>query len=124
MSALSDTEENAVLDTLLNGRYLALHSADPTDVTATAVANELSEAGYDRVLCAFDAAASGSASNTDEETFTAEEDWPEVTHWSLWDNATIGAGAMKVHGAFATAKTAGNGDTLTVAAGAITVTAD
>ena len=121
MSALSDTEENAVLDSLLGTVYLALHTADPTDVTATAAANELTEAGYARQLIAFDLAASGSASNSDLETFTAGENWPEVTHWSLW--SAVSGGSMKLHGSFTTAKTAGNGDSLTVAAGDITITA-
>ena len=75
--------ENLVLDWVLGGstpsrpsaRYLALHTADPTEVGNV---SELSAGGYARQAITFGAAASGSAANTSTHTFTASASWPGV----------------------------------------------
>lgn len=136
--SLSNTYENDVLDDICGdvptnavggaARYLALFTADPTD--AGTLTSEISGGSYARVDTAgnWDAAASGSKSNTAAITFpTATADWADgspnqVSYWALCDAAT--AGNAVIIGAFTTARTVLDTDTFQVAAGQLTLTAD
>ncbi|WP_374576115.1 hypothetical protein [Phenylobacterium sp.] len=120
--------ETAVVDWLLGGatptrpsaRYLALHTADPTDAGAT---GELSGNGYARQAITFGAASSGSASNTSTHTFTASGgDWGTVSHFSIWDAST--SGNCLYVGALTTSRTINDGESGTVAAAAIACSED
>ncbi len=119
--------ETAVVDWLLGGatptrpttRYLALHTADPTETGST---GELSGSGYSRQAITFGAASSGSASNTSTHTFTATGSWGTVTHFSIWDASTAGNCLYK--GALTTSRTVATGESLTVASAAIVVSED
>lgn len=124
----SNYAETAVVDWLLGGatptrpsaRYLALHTADPGETGAT---SELSGNGYARQAVTFGAAASGAATNTSTHTFTASGgNWGAVTHFSIWD--AVSGGNELYSGALTTSRTINNGESLTVAAAAITVSED
>lgn len=128
MSALSNYSELKLLDHILGTAtftkptavYLALFTTDPTDA---ATGTEVSGNGYARQACAFAAAASGTTSNSAQEAFTAAGgNWGAISHWALFDALTVGN--MLIHGSFTTTRTVNDGDTLTVAAGDIDITAD
>jgi hypothetical protein len=126
MAEMSDYLENKILDYVLRNTadwapatiYLALHTADPTDVTSVGLSNEVDVA---RQACAFDAAhaTTGVTQNTDVETFSSMPA-VTVTHVGLWDH--VSAGNLLFHTAVAASKAVASGDTITVAAGAVTVT--
>lgn len=127
MSAMSDYLENEILDHVLGtGAYTM-----PTTVyvgLATASFNddnsgtELTGNNYSRVSAAFDAAASGTTSNTAALEFAAATgSWGSVTHFGIFDAAS--AGNLLIHGAFTTAKTIASGDILRIAAGDLDITA-
>lgn len=112
---------------------ISLHTADPTDVTATAAANEVANAGaYARVsrnpLDANWTAASATDGKTDNAaaiTFPAPSgaNWGVVTHFGIWDSATYGAGNLLFHGSLTTPKTINDGDAApSFAIGALAIT--
>lgn len=111
---------------------VSLHTADPTDVTATAAANEVAHAGgYERVarnpLDANWTAASatdGVTNNAAAITFPAPTgNWGTVTHFGIWDSATYGAGNLLFHGSLGASKNVSSGDPAPYfAAGALVVT--
>ena len=120
--------ETAVVDWLLGGatptrpstRYLALHTGDPGE---TGASNELSGSGYARQAVTFGAASSGSASNTSTHTFTASGgNFGVVTHFSIWDALTTG-NCLYV-GALTTSRTINDGESGTVASGAVVCSED
>jgi len=125
MSALSNYAENALLDHLLGTSpltsptvHLALYTSDPTDADT---GSEVSGGGYARTTVSFDASSGGSASNSSEISFTASGgNYGTVTHIGLRDAAS--GGNLLAHGALGTSRTVNDGETLTFAAGAITVT--
>jgi len=126
MAEMSDYLEKKVLDYVLRNTadwapsavYLALHTADPTDAGSGA---ECSGVSYARQACAFDAAhaTGGNTANTDAETFS---NMPActVTHIGVWDAAS--SGNLLFHTAVTTSKAVLAGDTISVAAGAVTIT--
>ena len=97
---------------------VSLHTADPTDVTATAAANEVANSGgYARVAVSqLDAnwnapTTTGLFDNVNAITFPSPSgDWGVVTHFAVWDSATYGAGNLLFYGALGTSKTINNGD--------------
>jgi len=96
--------------------YLALHTADPTDAGSGA------EVDVARQACAFTAAGSdgnGVTENSAVETF-ASMPACTVTHIGIWDH--VSAGNLLYHTSVTTSKAVLDGDTITVAAGAVTVT--
>jgi hypothetical protein len=111
---------------------VSLHTADPTDVTATAAANEVANSGgYARVgLNPLDAnwtaasATNGLTDNASAITFPSPTgNWGVCTHFALWDSATYGAGNLLFSAALTTPKTINNGDAApSFAIGALTVT--
>ena len=126
MAEMSDYLERKLLDHTLgttaythpSQTYLALHTADPTDAGSGA---EVSGGSYARQATAFDAchATGGNTANTDAESFT---NMPActVTHIGVWDAAT--SGNLLFHTAVDTPKAVLAGDTISVAAGAVTIT--
>ena len=97
---------------------VSLHTGDPTDVTATAAANEVANSGsYARVaVTQLDAnwnlpTTGGAFSNINAITFPAPTgDWGVVTYFGIWDSATYGAGNLLASGSLTTPKTINNGD--------------
>ena len=128
--AKSNYLENKVLDHFLGTtessfvtqKYLALHTADPTDAgTGAEVANAN---GYARQTIDFNAASNGSATSSTAEEFTANSSggFGTVTHFGIWDSGTHGGGNMLYYGALTASKTIAANDTLRFAAGNITIT--
>ena len=128
MAEMSDYLEKKVLDYVLRNTadwaptavYTALHTADPVDAGSGA---EVSAGGYTyaRQATAFDAchATTGVTQNTDVETWT---NLPActVTHIGIWD--AVSSGNLLFHTAVTASKTVANGDTISIAVGAITIT--
>ena len=126
MAEISDYLEKKILDYVLRDTadwapaavYLALHTADPVDAGSGA---EVSGGSYARQATAFDAAhaTTGVTQNTDVETWT---NLPActVTHIGIWD--AVSSGNLLFHTAVDSSKTVANGDTISIAVGAITVT--
>lgn len=129
MSAASNYLENEFLDhalgtgawTMPTTVYLALSTANPTDAGSGLAEPAASE--YARQSITFGAAASGTVSNTSTHEYDdADEALGTITHWAIMDALT--GGNMLFHGAWATSRTIGAGEKLTVAAGAIDISAD
>ena len=126
MAEISDYLEKKILDYVLRDTadwapstvYVALHTADPVDAGSGA---EVSGGSYARQAIAFDAAhaTTGLTQNTDIETFTSMPA-ATVTHIGIWDH--LSAGNLLFHTPVDSAKTVGSGDTISIAAGAITIT--
>lgn len=129
MSAISDYLENKLLDHVLKGTswaqptniYLALHSADPTDVGTT---GEISGGSYARQLISssFAAAASGSKASNADISFT---NMPActVSHVSIWDTVSGGTSANVLwQGSLSANKTVNGGDTFKILSGNLTCT--
>ena len=126
MSEMSNYLETKILDYVLRDTadwapatvYLALHTADPAEDGSGA---EVSGGSYARQACAFDAthATGGNTANTSAESFTGMPACT-VSHIGIWDHAS--AGNLLFYTDVTASKTVGSGDTISVAAGAITVT--
>jgi len=126
MSEMSNYLETKILDYVLRDTadwapatvYLALHTADPAEDASGA---EVSGGSYARQACAFDAthATGGNTANTSAESFTGMPACT-VTHIGIWDHAS--AGNLLFYTDVTASKTVASGDTISVAAGAVTVT--
>ena len=126
MSEMSNYLETKILDYVLTNTadwapttvYLALHTADPAEDGSGA---EVSGGSYARQACAFDAthATGGNTANTAAESFTGMPACT-VSHIGIWDHAS--AGNLLFYTDVTASKTVGSGDTISVAAGAVTVT--
>jgi hypothetical protein len=129
MASMSDYLERKLLDHTLGTTaytfpstvYLSLHTADPTDVTATALANEVTGGSYGRQIIEFVAAA-GTSGLTSNEIACVFPDMPDVTvtHIGIMEDLT--GGELLYHGVLTTPKDLDAGDTVSVAIGAISVT--
>ena len=131
MAEMSDYLEEQTLDYVLRGAafttppdgsvYVSLHTgALGTDITGTEVV--AGSYTYARQLCAFNAAGTNAAGVTEN---TAVETWTNlpantITHIGIWDAAT--SGNLLFHTAVDANKTVADGDTISIAVGAITVT--
>lgn len=93
--------------------YVSLHTATPS----TTGASEATGGGYARQACSWNAAASGSKTNSSALTFTTAGATAN-THFGTWSAVTVGTYGMG--GAFTSSVTA---VTITVAAGALTISA-
>jgi hypothetical protein len=93
--------------------FISLHSASPS----TTGANEFSGGGYARQAMTWNAASSGSKTNSGTASFTTAGS-TAATHFATWSAVT--AGTYGIGGALASSVTA---TTITVAAGALTITA-
>lgn len=109
-----------------SSHYLALFVADPTDVTATALANEVSAAWYARQAVAFEAPADLTdviTANTAQITFSAvTSNAVTVTHWGIFDAATNGN--LLGSGAFTVSKVLNVDDVFVVNGGDLVLTFD
>ena len=126
MSALSDYAETLIANFIANTQtatrptawHLAIFTAAPSDAGG---GTELSGNGYARQAITFGAASSGVTSNTSTHTFTASGgNWGSCTHFGIFDAST--AGNLLWHGALTTSRTINDGESLTVAAAAFTLT--
>lgn len=91
--------------------YVNLNTADP----GTTGANESTAT---RQACSWNAASGGSKTNSSAMTFTGQSSTTANTHFSTWSAASAGTNGM--NGALSSSVTAA---TITVAAGALTVSA-
>jgi hypothetical protein len=122
----SNYAETAVVDWLMGGatptrpttRYIAFHTGDPGE---TGAASEVTATGYVRTVMTFNAASGGAATNASTVNMTMSTAAGTVNYFSIWDAATSG-NCLYISNVLGTPRTYGAGDTLTVAAGAITVT--
>jgi len=125
----TDFGERASLDHALGvspvgNRWVSFHTADPGDTPA---ANELTLGGYARQPMTFGAAATTTGVTTSLNTGTVSLTFSSgttqtVTHFGVWDAAT--GGNCWRNGAVTTSRGYASGDTLTVAAGALSCTED
>lgn len=87
---LSSNGENTVLDALLTGRFLSLHTGDPGDTGASEVA---SANAYARQAATFSKSGANPtiAANSVLIQFpTATGDWGTVSYFGLWSAASAG----------------------------------
>ena len=124
--AKSNYLENKVIDHFLgtsstsapSNVYMGLFTSNPTDANS---GTEVSGNGYSRQVITFNAASSGSATNSSAETFTASGgNWGTITHFGIFDAST--SGNLLYHGALTDDKVIEYGDSLVVATTAITIT--
>ena len=124
--AKSNYLENKVIDHFLgtsstsapSNVYMGLFTSNPTDANS---GTEVSGNGYSRQVITFNAASSGSATNSSAETFTASGgNFGTITHFGIFDAST--SGNLLYHGALTDDKVIEDGDSLVVAATAITIT--
>lgn len=124
--AKSNYLENKVIDHFLgtsstsapSNVYVGLFTSNPTDANS---GTEVSGNGYSRQVITFNAASSGSATNSSAETFTASGgNFGTITHFGIFDAST--SGNLLYHGALTDDKVIEDGDSLVVASGAITIT--
>jgi hypothetical protein len=107
--------------------YLALLTAAPTDATTVATMTEVTTAGYSRQACAFSAPSGDPrvSSNTALLTFGPfSADPPNVTHSALVSSASGTSGDLTYFWTWDNARDAANGDSLTVAIGALVMQLD
>ena len=133
MSALSDTYENMVADSLLGGGtitkpatvYVALLTTASSD---SAIGTEVSGGSYARVAVTNDPtnfanAIAGVKKNTTAIIFpTASGVWGTVAAWAIMDSA--GGSSFLFHGSFDTAKSVIIGDTPQITAEELILTFD
>lgn len=123
MALASATAENQALNGLdASGTptnviaYVALHTASPS----TTGANENANTGsYARQSCSWNAASGGSKTNSSSLTFSTAGS-TAVTHFGGWSSGTYAGGTYGIGGALASSVTA---STITIAAGALTLSA-
>lgn len=130
MGSLTDFAENALLGHLLATAYtpvatvyLALCTADPTDVATGASMSEVANSGsYARTAITFGVAASRQVAQSGVVTFPASSGaWGTITHWAIVDTATYGSGNVLAHGALSSSVAVVSGNTVSVASGQVTV---
>jgi len=126
--AKSNYLENKVVDHFLgtsstsapSNVYIGLFTSDPTDA-GSGTELTIGSNGYSRNTITFNAASGGAATNSSAETFTASGgNWGTITHFGIFDAAS--SGNLLYHGALTDDKVIENGDSLVVAATAITIT--
>lgn len=120
---LTNYGENAALDAILSGtKYVALHTADPTEVGNVA---ELGAGiGYTRQAATFAAAAGGATSNNGALNFgpASGAGYGTVSHVSIWDAAS--SGNCLWYGPLTASRTIPAGDTFQIAAGDLDLAID
>ena len=131
MAAISSYAEKAILDWMLGGatptqpgaRWAGLAIGTPLSNN-----NAMSEmgtlTGYSRLTALFGAAASptGSASNTAAMTFGPFSSVGSALGLHIWDGSPVASSSALFYGTLQTARTFGIGDSLVIAAGALTIT--
>lgn len=105
------------------GRWIGLAWGTPT--SAVGGGSELNTSfGYSRITAGFSPANSpaGSASNATAMTFGPFSSIASILGIHMWDGSPVGSSNMWLYGTLQTARTVGVGDSLVVAAGALTIT--
>lgn len=128
---VSDDHSGVLLDhlfdkatyTMPSNLYVSLSTADPTDDAS----GDAPPGGYDyaRVSTAsgdWEDAASGATQNANAVTFPAANggDWGTITHFAIWDAATVGN--LLYYAALDASKAVNDGNTAKFLAGALDVT--
>lgn len=112
--------EIAVLDALLTGRFLALHTGDPT------AGNEVAGTAYVRQAASFESVSGPDptvyANDAEIEFDPAGSNWGTITHFSVWTAST--GGSMLGYNALSASKAIDINDIARWAAGALEVEAD
>jgi hypothetical protein len=129
MAGVSAYAEKAMLDWVLGGATptrpaawgVGISLGAPTSISGSEVATG---SGWTRQTVTWAAAASpaGSASNVAALTFGPALTGATFTGLQVWDTAAVAAGNMLWYGNLATVRTLGVGDSLVIAAGALTIT--
>ena len=136
MGSKSNYLENKLLDYVFGKTafdppgtiYAGLWTATLDDASTGATAGEVAGSGYARVAIVngtadWDAASGGTKSNTNVVNFgTAGADWGTVTDFALLDANS--EGNILYFGALTASKVISNGDSATIAAGALDITED
>lgn len=110
---LTNAEERRLLDASLDGTYLCLFTADPTE--SGSLSNEIATGSYARVLVEWNAAATDGSNATtkamtaDETMPTATADWGAITHFGFASASS--AGTLRWYAPLDVGKTVLNGDT-------------
>jgi hypothetical protein len=122
----SDYLENIIINLVLRNVgytpaatvYVALYTAAPSDAGG---GTEVSGNAYARVAITFSAASGGSTSNSGTLTFATPtpSGWGTVTHFGIFDASS--GGNLLYWNALTASKTINAGDTVTFAAGTLTV---
>jgi hypothetical protein len=121
---LTDFSENLLLKWLLTTNtatrpttwFVGLSTAATTDAGSV---TEPSTGGYARQSVTF-SVTGDTASNTAIIDFVSSADWANITHVFVAD--AVSAGNILFHGALTTARDPASGDTIRIAAGALTLT--
>lgn len=126
MDAKTDYLENALLDHVLDNNalaspatvYVALFTVAPTDIGG---GTEVSGFAYARQAVAFNAASGGSTANSGTVAFPTASGgpWGTVVAMGIFDALTVGN--LLYYGNLAVSKVVGDGDTISFAGGALTV---
>lgn len=107
--------------------YLALLTSAPTDSTTLATMAEVTTSGYARQSITWSAPSAADppeTHNTNTITFGPfTADPPNVTHWAVVSASSGTTGDFLMWGAWTTARDAASGDSLQVAASALSMTA-
>lgn len=119
---LSATGELTLLTTLMTGRYISLHTADPGNTGA----DEVSGGSYARkAQGAFGNAGSNPttlSNSADIDFATATASWGTVTHFGIWD--AVSGGNFLGGYALSASKLVGDTDVARFPSGSLQVTAD
>jgi hypothetical protein len=100
--------------------YAGLHTSDPTDTTATALANEVVGSAYVREAITFGSPISGITSTTVDLLWpVATGTWGTIGFISIWDASTNGN--LLFHGPVSPPVSIGNTDQLKILAGNLVV---
>lgn len=121
MAGLSDKGETIVLNALLAGVYISLHTADPGNTGASEVAG----GAYARQSIAFTNSGDNptlARNNAVVQFPTATANWGTVTHFGLWDAAS--AGNFRGSGAVAVPKPVSTNDIVRFLQNTVTISAD
>jgi hypothetical protein len=116
MALISTTEANQALATTGWG-FISLHTASPS----TTGANEVTGGTYARVAVTWAAASGGSVSNNGSSLSINLPTGVTATHFGVWSASS--AGTYYLGGALTASVGGGSAATVTIAAGAITVSA-
>lgn len=107
--------------------YLALLTAAPADGTTPATMTELSATGYSRQTCAFSAPTGDPASTGNSGTITFgpfSSDPANVPYCALVSSSSGTTGDLTMYWTLAAAKDAAIGESISIAAGQLTMTLD
>ena len=137
MSALSDVVERKVLDHLFGGTAMTQYSSFKIAVGTSAwsdsaegteVTTNTGSGNYERQSIAFTAAATSSGTskvaNSAQITFpAAPSNLGAIQYWAIYGTAG-GTTEVVAHGQFSAGRTIATGDQLSIAQGALEITAD